>query len=78
MLKVYGSHLCPGCRKAQENLNHAGIEYEFLDITENLAYLKEFLKYRDSLDIYESIKEIGRIGIPTFVYDDGTVSLEYK
>lgn len=78
MLKVYGSHLCSGCRKAKEKLDNEGVEYEFLDITENLSYLKELLKFRDNLDIYDEMKEIGRIGIPTFVYDDGTVSLEYK
>ena len=78
MLKVYGSHLCSGCREAKEKLDNEGIEYEFLDITENLSYLKEFLKFRDNLDIYDEMKEIGRIGIPTFVYDDGTISLEYK
>lgn len=78
MLKVYGSHLCSGCREAIEKLNNEGVEYEFLDITENLSYLKEFLKYRDTLEMYEPIKEIGRIGIPTYVLEDGTVTMEYK
>ena len=31
---------------------------------------------RDTLPQYDSVKAEGRIGIPTFVWDDGSVSLD--
>jgi arsenate reductase len=35
MLKFYGYKQCGTCRKAEQFLQHAGIAYEFIDITEN-------------------------------------------
>lgn len=78
MLKVYGSHLCPDCQKTIEKLKSEDVEFEFLDFSNDLTYLKEFLAIRDHYGIYQTIKENGGIGIPCFVFEDGTVSLEYK
>ena len=35
MLKLYGYKQCGTCRKAEEFLQQAGIDYEYIDITEN-------------------------------------------
>jgi arsenate reductase len=35
MLKFYGYKKCDTCRKAEQFLQQAGIDYEFVDITEN-------------------------------------------
>ncbi|MCE7913641.1 MAG: arsenate reductase family protein [Nitrosomonas sp. PRO4] len=35
MLKFYGYKKCSTCRKAEQFLQQAGINYEFIDITEN-------------------------------------------
>lgn len=75
---VYGSMLCPDCVQCRKDLDESGIAYEYREITENLFYLKEFLKLRDELDLFTQIKAEGKIGIPCIVADDGTAALEWK
>ena len=76
MLKFYGAAICSTCRDMKQKLEEKGIEYEYIDITANIKNLRAFLALRDTLPAYESIKAEGRVGIPTFVWDDGTVSLD--
>lgn len=77
MLKIYGSMLCPDCVQIREDLDRAGVEYEFLDFSESLLHLKEFLRLRE-LPLFEEVKERGGIGIPCIVAEDGSVSLEWE
>ena len=53
MLKIYGSDLCPDCLQCKRDLDASGVAYEYLDFAESLLNLKEFLKLRDSLSIFE-------------------------
>ena len=71
MFKVYGSQMCPDCRKCKANFDEYGIEYTFIDITESLGGLKEFLRLRDNKEIFEPYKEKGKIGIPFVMGEDG-------
>lgn len=77
-MKIYGSMLCPDCVKCREELDKAGIVYEFLDFGENLQNLKDFLKIRDGNSLFEEARREGKIGIPCIVRDDGSVSLEWN
>ena len=77
-MKIYGSMLCPDCVKCREELDKAGITYEFLDFGENLQNLKDFLKIRDGNSLFEEARREGTIGIPCIVRDDGSVSLEWN
>ena len=77
MLKLYGTGTCPGCREAKANLDFYGIEYEYVDILESMANLKEFLKIRDNSNLYDEVKKNNRIGIPTFKEDD-TVFIDWE
>lgn len=76
-MKIYGSKLCEDCRNCRSDLDKAGISYEFLDITEELQYLKEFLKIRDTNPLYQEIREKGGIGIPCIIQDNEEVTLEW-
>lgn len=78
MLKIYGSMLCPDCVECREDLEKAGVEYEFLDFAESLKNLKEFLKIRDSSDLFDTARAEGKIGIPCIVREDETVSLDWE
>ena len=75
---IYGSMLCPDCVDCVKDLNTAGIAYQFCDFADDLAHLKAFLKIRDAEPVFEELKREGKIGIPCLVYDDGTVSLNWK
>ena len=77
MLKIYGSMLCPDCVQCREELDRAGIAYEYLDFSENLLALKEFLALRDSLALFDPVREKGGIGIPCIVRPDGSVTLDW-
>lgn len=78
MLKIYGSMLCPDCVQCREDLDRAGILYEYLDFSESLKNLKEFLKLRDESDLFAEAKKNGGIGIPCIVTEDGAVHLDWE
>ncbi len=78
MLRIYGSMLCKDCVQCREELDKAGVSYTYLDFSEDLKNLKEFLALRDKLDIFATVKEAGTIGIPCLVDDEGNVSVNWE
>ena len=78
MLKVYGSTMCPDCRACKANFEANGIEFEFIDINENLHNLAEFLKLRDSEPVFDKWKKVGDIGIPGIVGEYGEVFTDWE
>ncbi len=77
MLKIYGSMQCPDCVQCCKDLDEAGIAYEYLDFSDSLKNLKEFLILRDGNAIFEAVRSDGKIGIPCIVKEDGSVSLTW-
>ncbi|MEE1037437.1 MAG: glutaredoxin [Oscillospiraceae bacterium] len=77
MLKIYGSMLCPDCVQCREDLDKAGVEYEYLDFSENLKNLKEFLLLREG-SLFDAIRAEGKIGIPCIQREDGSVTLDWE
>lgn len=77
MLKIYGSMLCPDCVKCRMDLDQAGIPYEFLDFSENLMNLKDFLRIRDGNPLFDEARAEGNIGIPCLVKEDASVLLDW-
>ena len=78
MLKIYGSMLCPDCVQCLEDLNRAGVAYEYLDFSTDLRNLKDFLKLRDASPIFDEVKSLGAIGIPCLVNEAGELSLDWS
>lgn len=78
MLKIYGSMLCPDCVACRENFDRAGVEYEYLDFSDNLKNLKEFLAIRDADPVFDNVRKAGSIGIPCILREDGTVTLDWE
>ena len=77
MLKIYGSQMCPDCVICKEELEKAGVEFVYLNISESLLFLKQFLKLRDTRAVFEPIKARGQIGIPCILEEDGSVSFTW-
>lgn len=77
MLKIYGSRLCPDCVKCVADLTAAGVEFEYLDFSEDLHSLKAFLALRDEVPLFAEIRAGDKIGIPCLVRDDGSVTLTW-
>lgn len=68
---VFGSRHWPDCEPAKEFLSKKGVEFIYLDITENMLNLKKFLKYRDNEPVFKEIREAGRVGLPCIVINNG-------
>ena len=75
MPKVYGSMLCPDCVEAKEYFEKVNYKYEFINITESMKNLKEFLALRDNRKEFEEVKKLGYIGIPAILTDDHKIIL---
>lgn len=77
MVKFYGSHICSGCREAKALFQEKGFtDFEFIEITECTDSLRAFLKLRDTREELKEAKEAGRIGIPCFVREGDSITLE--
>ena len=77
-MRIYGTMQCPDCVACCKDLDARGSAYTFLEFSDDLKNLKEFLKIRDTSPIFEAVKREGKIGIPCVVYDDGSVCLTWK
>ncbi len=75
---VVGSHLCPDTLYALNELVKAGVEIDFKNMSGALADLKVYLALRDSEPMYEKVKAGGGIGIPCFILEDGTKTMDLK
>ena len=53
----------------------AGAEIDFKDILSCHAVLQDYLEIRESSPLYEEIRGTRRLGIPCFVREDGTMTL---
>lgn len=78
MLKIYGSMQCPDCVRCREDLDRKGVQYTYLDFSDSLRNLKEFLSIRDSSSLFAQVREKGSIGIPCILKEDGTVTLSWE
>lgn len=67
---VFGSPMWPGCGPFKALMEESGVRFLYLDITENLANMKKFLKARDNMKEFDEVKEEGRIGIPSLILGD--------
>lgn len=77
-VKVIGSHLCEDTLYALCKLKDLQVDYEFKNMSASLADLKEYLAEREQNPLYEVVKVQGGIGIPLFVLEDGTTTLDLK
>ena len=78
MIRIYGSMLCPDCVECRKELDEAGVAYEYLDFSEDLKNLKEFLKIRDGNSLFDDHRAAGKIGIPCIVREDGGITLDWN
>ena len=78
MIKIYGSMLCPDCVQCRAELDRAGVGYTYLDFSESLIHLKEFLEIRDTAPALQEGRRAGRIGIPCIVKENGVITLDWS
>lgn len=74
MIKIYGMKSCPDCVAVDKQVE-GDTRYQVIDIGEHVRLLKEFLRLRDNNPVFDEAKKKGYAGIPCFVLEDGTVTL---
>lgn len=75
-LTVIGSHLCEGTRNSLKVLKGKNVEVVFENLSESLDSLKKYLSVRETSEMYAGVRAAGGIGIPCFVFEDGTKTLD--
>ena len=79
-MKFYGTMICNKCVEAKRIIKERNIgdQYQFIDITANVDNMREFLKLRDTRKEFDTAKEEGRIGLPCFLHEDGTITFQVQ
>ena len=75
MIKIYGMPTCPYCAYIEKQIE-GNPNFQYIDIGSHVHYLHEFLELRDHNPVFTPYKEEGDVGVPCFVLEDGTVTLE--
>ena len=77
MIKVYGMATCPDCTWIEGQIEGDG-RYELVDIGRHVKFLKEFLRLRDTEPAFDEARAQDVAGIPCFVLEDGSVTLDAR
>ncbi|WP_044470039.1 hypothetical protein [Mannheimia massilioguelmaensis] len=73
---VYYAPWCPDTEPFFTELARLNADVEKVNMVENSAGLKAFLKLRDSHSAFDDAKKNGYIGIPALVLENGDVILD--
>ena len=76
MIKIYSMPTCPYCDYIYEQIKGREDEFEYIDISKHIRYLGAFVRLRDKSPVFDHCKEIGDVGVPAFVFEDGRVSID--
>ena len=75
-LTILGSHLCEDTRNSLKILKEKNVEVIFENLSESLDSLKKYLSVRETSEMYAGVRAAGGIGIPCFILEDGTETLD--
>ena len=75
MIKIYGMPSCPYCAYIEGQIKD-NPNFVYVDIGKDVHDLHAFLELRDHNEAFLPYKAIGDVGIPCFVLEDGSVTLE--
>ncbi|MBB5182110.1 GNAT family N-acetyltransferase [Catenisphaera adipataccumulans] len=75
MIKIYGMKSCPDCADILHQISGSD-RYQMIDIGEDVRYMHAFIDLRDQDPAFDEIRGTGKIGIPAFIREDGTVTLD--
>lgn len=72
-IKYYGSHLWPECPPLKALLLEKNIPFEYIEITDSIGNLKEFLRLRDTMKGFQLAKRSHSVGVPALVIGDEVI-----
>lgn len=71
---MYVMKTCPYCEYVEKQVV-GNPNFKIIDIGAHVRNLKKFLSLRDNNPVFDEAKQIGDVGIPCYVLDDGSVTL---
>lgn len=74
MITMYVMKTCPYCEYVERQVV-GNDNFRIVDIGAHVRNLKQFLKLRDNNPAFDGAKKIGDVGIPCYVREDGSVTL---
>lgn len=74
IITVFMIPTCPDSAYVNEQIKD-NKSFHLVDIGEHVKNMKAFIRIRDNSPVFDDVKEKGSIGIPCFVFEDGTVIL---
>ena len=74
MTTVFVMSTCPDCKRIENQIKD-NPNYNVIDIGAHVRNLKAFLQLRDNNPTLTAARQMGFVGIPCFVLEDGTVTL---
>lgn len=75
MIKIYSMPTCPYCDYLKPQVA-GNPNFEVVNIASHVSKMHEFMDLRDHNPAFDHAKAIGDIGIPAFLLEDGTVTLD--
>lgn len=75
MITMFVMKTCPHCEYVERQVV-GNPEFEVVDIGAHVRNLKRFLYLRDHSAAFDEAKGVGDIGVPCYVCEDGTVTLD--
>ena len=69
------AHL-PLLRLCYEQIKGREDEFLYINIGENSRNLSAFMRLRDKSPVFDHCREIGDVGVPAFVFEDGRISID--
>jgi glutaredoxin-related protein len=74
MITFYGVTGCPDCEYVKTQVQ-GNPDFKYVNVGENIGNFKAFLKLRDNDPAFDEAKAAGRAGVPCFVREDGSITL---
>lgn len=75
MIKMYVMKTCPHCEYVEKQVV-GDDRFKIIDIGVHVKNLREFMDLRDNNPAFDEAKKVGDVGIPCYVLEDGTITLE--
>ena len=74
MTTVFVMSTCPDCKRIENQIKD-NPNYNVIDIGAHVRNLQAFLQLRDNNPTLAAARQMGFVGIPCFVLENGTVTL---
>ncbi len=72
-MKYYGSRLWPECQPLKALLLEKNIPFKYIEITDSISHLKDFLKLRDTMKGFQLAKRSHSVGVPVLIIGDEVI-----